>query len=138
MKAEPMAPADLPAVLALWRASEGVGLGPGDSIEDLRGYLVRNPGLSFVVRRQGGIVGAVIGGHDGRRGYLHHLAVAADHRRRGIGTTLVRAVERGLAAAGMAKCHLFVQATNPDALAFWAELEWVERTDLRMFSRELG
>jgi hypothetical protein len=93
-----MTPADLPAVLGLWRACAGVGLGPGDSV----------------------------------------LAVAAGVGRRGIGTALVAAVERGLAAVGIAKCHLFVKAANPDAVAFWGRLGWVERTDLRMFSRELG
>jgi N-acetylglutamate synthase len=138
MTVESMTPADLPEVLALWRLCEGVGLGPGDSVAELASYLDRNPGLSFVVRGRDAIEGAVIAGHDGRRGYLHHLAVAAGARRRGIGTALVGAVERGLAAAGIAKCHLFVKATNPDAVAFWARLGWIERTDLRMFSRELG
>ena len=72
-------------VLTLWRKSEGVGLSDADSNKSIHSYLKRNPGMSFVAKAEGKIVGAVLGGQDGRRGYIHHLAVRDDFRRQGIG-----------------------------------------------------
>jgi len=67
---------DYDEVLALWKGTEGVGLTPADSRQNVARFLARNPGLSLVARAGGKIVGAVLGGHDGRKGYLYHLAVA--------------------------------------------------------------
>ncbi len=80
----------LDEVLALWQATEGVGLSEGDTKDELAAYLLRNPGLSLVACRDGRIVGAVLCGHDGRRGCLYHLAVAIPHRHLGIGRALER------------------------------------------------
>ena len=74
--------ADYEAVLRLWQDTEGVGLNESDDRCHVRIYLRRNPGMSFVAQHGGEIVGAVLCGHDGRRGYLHHLAVAKAHRKR--------------------------------------------------------
>lgn len=63
---------DYDEVLALWRTSEGVGLSDADSDEGVARFLDRNPGLSFVARDGEHLVGAVLCGHDGRRGYIHH------------------------------------------------------------------
>ncbi len=129
-------PADIGDALELWRRSEGLGLG-GDTPAVLAGYLARNPGLSFVARDDGVMVGAVLCGHDGRRGYLHHLAVAPTHRRRGIGEALAARCLAGLEALGIAKCHLFVKGENETALAFWRRVGWVERVDLAMMSKTI-
>ncbi|HEY6867139.1 MAG TPA: GNAT family N-acetyltransferase, partial [Candidatus Eisenbacteria bacterium] len=75
-------PSDISEVLDLWRRTEGIGLF-GDDPAVIAGCLERSPGLSFVAREGGVLVGAVLGTHDGRRAYLHHLAVAPSHRRRG-------------------------------------------------------
>jgi ribosomal protein S18 acetylase RimI-like enzyme len=128
--------ADVAAALALWRRSEGVAL-TGDTAATLTDYLARNPGLSFVAFEGGALVGAVLCGHDGRRGYLHHLAVAPAQRRRGIGTALVRCCLAGLEALEIVKCHLFVQRGNEGALAFWRRAGWAERSDLVTMSRAL-
>ena len=77
-----MTAADLPAALRLWRKTEGVGLNESDRLPPLRRFLRRNPGLSQVARTHRRLLGAVLCGHEGRRGYLHHLAVAADCRDR--------------------------------------------------------
>jgi GNAT superfamily N-acetyltransferase len=90
-----MQPDDYDAVLALWQRCEGVGLTPSDSREAVRAYLIRNPGLSFVARQDGKIVGAVLCGHDGRRGYLYHLAVAPENRHQGLGRAIVDACLSG-------------------------------------------
>jgi N-acetylglutamate synthase len=80
--------ADYDEVLSLWQASDGLGLGESDTREAIAAFLARNPGLCFVARNGAAVVGAVLCGHDGRRAYLHHLAVAVSHRRRGVGRLL--------------------------------------------------
>ena len=79
----PMTITDYEAVRALWTSCEGVGLNDADRPEALSAYLERNPGMSFVAQQGDAIVGAVLCGHDGRRGYLNHLAVSPAHRHRG-------------------------------------------------------
>jgi N-acetylglutamate synthase len=128
---------DVAEALALWSQTEGIGLRGADSPEALPKYLARNPGLSFVAREDGAIVGAVLCGHDGRRGYLHHLAVAASHRRRGIGAALVERCMAGLRGEGISRCHLFVYHHNAEGQAFWRRTGWHARDDLLLMSRNL-
>lgn len=133
----PLTADDVAEALALWTAAEGVGLRGADEPEALARYLARNPGLSLAARDGGRLVGAVLCGHDGRRGYLHHLAVAAGHRRRGIGRALVEGCLDGLRREGIAKCHLFVYRHNAAGQAFWRSLGWHARDDLRLMSHDL-
>ena len=125
---------DYDAVVALWRASPGVTLRDADAREPLTAYIERNAGLSFVVTDADDIVGAVLCGTDGRRGYLQHLAVVATHRRRGIGRALAERCVRALAERGIDKCHLMVVSDNHDAAVFWTRLGWVDRADIRLMS----
>ena len=125
---------DCEAVMAVWRAAEGVGLSSTDSPQGFARFLDRNPGLSFVAEEAGDIVGGVLCGHDGRRGYIHHLAVRADCRRRGVASILVRRCLDELAAQGIDKCHLFVFADNQAAIAFWQAGGWTPRADLAVMS----
>jgi ribosomal protein S18 acetylase RimI-like enzyme len=80
------------------------------------------------------VVGAVLCGHDGRRGYIHHLAVRRAARHRGIGRELVRRALDGLERIGIVKCHLFVRGDNAAALRFWQHLDWELRQDIRILS----
>jgi N-acetylglutamate synthase len=133
-----MGPADCAAALELWRRTEGIALTDADEPAALARYLARNPGLSFVAWDGGVMVGAVLGGHDGRRGFLHHLAVVPAHRLRGIGRSLV---ERALAAMrheGIGKCHLLVVAGNEGGRRFWERLGWNGRADVELMSLALG
>ena len=130
----PLEPADLPAVLKLWRETEGVTLGVADSPEELLCYLDRNPGLSVVAKVEGRVVGAVLSGHDGRRGYLHHLAVEPAHRNQGVGEAMVRRCLLSLRAAGIMKSHVFVRGDNNLGQRFWSHHECIERDDLMVFS----
>jgi ribosomal protein S18 acetylase RimI-like enzyme len=124
---------DVPAVLALWQACDGVGLSPGDEPQSLAAILARNAGLSVVAASaQGNVVGAVLVGHDARRGYLYHLAVDEAHRGVGIGRALVRQALEGLRAAGIPRCTIVVLGDNQKGAAFWRHLGWSTREDLKV------
>ena len=108
---------DYDEVLSLWQASEGVGLSDADSEEGVACFLDRNPGLSFVARDGEHLVGAILCGHDGRRGYIHHLAVSKPHRCQGLGRALVERCLSALRGDGIGKCHIFVFADNQDTVS---------------------
>ncbi|MFI5227901.1 MAG: GNAT family N-acetyltransferase [Gemmatimonadales bacterium] len=127
--------ADYDAAIALWRAADGVTLRGADSRDAIDAYLARNAGLSFVAVTGGRLVGAVLCGTDGRRGYLNHLAVAADCRRAGIGRQLAERCAAALASRGIRKCHLMVVSTNDAARSFWMRVGWLERGDVILMSR---
>jgi ribosomal protein S18 acetylase RimI-like enzyme len=134
----PFTPDDILEALELWRRSEGIGMrGVADTEAGTRRYLERNPGGSFVARDGVTLVGAVLCGHDARRGYLHHLAVATSHRRRGIGRALMRECLARLASEGIDRCHLFVRAGNAAAERFWMHEGWSRRDDIVMMSHDL-
>ena len=128
---------DYDAVIALWRRTEGVGLSESDTRPAIAAYLRRTPRFSFVAEKNGRIVGAVLCGHDGRRGYLHHLAVARQHRRRGIGRQLVNACLAKLRKAGIQKCNIFIFANNAAGTKFWKHAGWKLRTELRVMQFRL-
>ena len=129
--------ADYEAVLRLWEETEGIGLNESDSRENIASFLARNPGLSRVTADGTKIIGAVLCGHDGRRGYLHHLAVAKTQRKRGLGRQLVEACLAGLAQRGIAKCNIFLFADNAAGEAFWKHNGWAKRADLVVMQKSL-
>jgi ribosomal protein S18 acetylase RimI-like enzyme len=129
---------DYEMVYALWEISEGVGLSDADSKEGIKRFLKRNPGLSFVASDGDQLVGAALCGHDGRRGYIHHLSVVESHRRQGIGKSLVGRCMYALMRIGIAKCHLFVFGENQGAIDFWHNVGWTERVELMMMSQHLA
>jgi putative acetyltransferase len=128
-----MEPADLPAARVLWEATAGMGMGAGDSPADLEAFLARNPGISVVaVAADGAIAGAVLGGHDGRRGALYHLAVRRDLRGTGLGRALAERCVESLRATGVGKVNILVFGDNEAGLAFWRHTGWRGRPDLRV------
>jgi ribosomal protein S18 acetylase RimI-like enzyme len=126
--------ADYDSVLALLSSTPGVVVRNADSREAMERYLTRNPGLSFVVRSEGRVVGCAMCGHDGRRGHLQHVAVDPAYRRRGIATRLVERCLSGLEVLGIDKTHLDVVAENESAQAFWERLGWKRRQDIVRYS----
>ena len=128
---------DYPEAFALWQATPGVGLSAVDERAPIAAYLEHNPGLSFVARAGGRLVGAALCGTDGRRGYLHHLAVRIDRRGQGIGTRLVEHCLAALGQAGIDKCHLFVFQSNSGGLAFWRRGGWKDRDELVLMSKNV-
>ncbi len=128
---------DFDAVIALWQHTEGVGLNESDTRRAIAAYLRRNPGLSFVAEKNGRIIGAILCGQDGRRGYLHHLAVSKRHRRHGIGQKLVNACLAKLRRAGIQKCNIVIFANNTEGMKFWKHTGWSLRTELRLMQIRL-
>ncbi len=128
---------DYEAVRSLWQKSKGIEVADTDSREGLVRFLERNPGLSFVARDENQIVGVVLCGHDGRRGYIDQLAVSKSYRRQGIGRSLVSRCVYNLMRIGIRKWHLFVFEDNLEAIAFWDNLGWAKRVELITMSRDL-
>lgn len=126
---------DYKEVYALWQASEGIGLSASDQKDDIAAFLKRNPGLSFVAHDGDQLVGAALCGHDGRRGYIHHLAVRDSHQRQGLGKRITNHCLVALGEIGIDKCHLFVFNQNQVAIAFWEDIGWTRRGDLVVMSK---
>jgi len=118
-------PDDYPAVQDLWASMEkGVKLGRSDAPEEIRKKLARDPDLFLVAEEDGQIIGTVIGGYDGRRGLLYHLAVSASFRGRGVGTRLMDEIESRLRAKGCLRCYLMVVAGNEEARRYYEKRGW--------------
>ncbi len=134
----PMAITDYDALYALWLATPGMGLNDvDDSREGVARYLARNPGTCFVAQEDGRLVGAIMAGHDGRRGYIHHTCVRADCRGRGIGRALTDAALAALQAEGISKVALVAFARNETGNAFWERMGFTRREDLTYRNRTL-
>jgi ribosomal protein S18 acetylase RimI-like enzyme len=128
---QPMTIRDYDEVVAFWQtAGDGVNLGKSDSRENIRRYLNRNRRMSLVARDGGKLVGAILCGHDGRRGLLHHLAVAQSHRGGGLGRKLVDRCLRSLGRAGIVRCIIMVLADNAGGRKFWKRIGWEENTNV--------
>lgn len=124
--------------LDLWRGTEHIGLSSADEPARLADFLHRNEGCSFVALDAGAVVvGACLCGHDGRRGYIHHLAVAESHRRAGMGAGLLERCLAALRERGIQKAHAFVYAANPYGERFWAARGWIRREELALYSKEI-
>jgi len=125
---------DHAAALRLWQETEGVGVSEADSFAGIQQFLTRNPSLSLVASAEDELVATILCGHDGRRGFIHHLVVAPAHRRRGLAKELVRRCLAALSTQGIAKCHLFVFRENVVGRVFWERLGGEERNALVMVS----
>jgi N-acetylglutamate synthase len=114
------------AAVKLWAQCEGVRLGKADEREAVARYLRRNAGLSLVAMDEGRLVGTVLCGHDGRRGILHHLAVAKNCRREGVGKLLATRACENLKACDIDRGWILILANNAPARQFWKALGWQE------------
>ncbi len=126
---------DYDQVFRLWQGTEGMGLSEADSRIDIEKFLERNKGLSFVCRDNERMIGTVLAGHDGRRGYIYHLAVTPEYRSRGVAKELVSKSLQRLKEEGIGKCHLFVFKDNDLGKRFWMKAGWLKREDIEVFSK---
>jgi len=116
---------DYAAVMRLWNQMEkGIHIGPSDAQAEIDKKLLRDPDLFLVAENGGALVGTVIGGFDGRRGFIYHLAVDAAHRGQGVGGRLMDEVEARLRAKGCIRCYLFVTPDNVQAMRYYEKRGW--------------
>lgn len=108
-------------VYNLWISTPGPGIAQ---------YLKRNPNTCFVALENGEMIGVLLSGHDGRRGYIHHTAVAVSARKRGIGKALLDAAMQALGAEGIHKVALVVFEANETGNRFWGRNGFCVRDDL--------
>jgi ribosomal protein S18 acetylase RimI-like enzyme len=131
-------PADYDSVYALWRSMEkGVSVGRSDTLPEIEKKVARDPDLFLVAESQGCIIGSVIGGFDGRRGLIYHLAVAAAFREQGVGSCLMEEVESRLLAKGCLKCYLMVLPNNTGLEDYYQRRGWKPMDTVHLFGKEL-
>ncbi len=131
-------PADYENVLHLWQqAGEGIGIGPSDQPAEIEKKLRRDPDLFLVAESEGCIIGSVIGGFDGRRGMVYHLAVDAEYRHRGLGNRLMEEIESRLRANGCRKAYLLVKQGNDAAMRFYEQRGWGDMNTIHLFGKTL-
>ena len=131
-------PADYEAAIELWGSvGDGVHIGPSDAPAELEKKLKRDPDLFLVAEDAGRLMGTVIGGFDGRRGMVYHLAVAHAYRRRGIASRLMAEVEQRLISKGCIKCYLLVRPDNNAAAEYYKAIGW-SPADNMIFMKEFA
>ena len=139
MNIRPMSIADYDQLRALWLSTPGMGLNDlDDSREGIDKFIVRNPRTSFVATENDfDVIGAIMCGHDGRRGYIYHTCIRADRQGEGVGRALVEAALDALKAEGIHKVALVVFDRNEKGNAFWEKLGFTTREDLTYRNRTL-
>lgn len=131
MKIRLMTIEDYEKVYHLWLSCEGMGLNNLDDSKDgIDRYLDRNPDTCFVAEESDEVIGVIIAGHDGRRGFIYHTAVNPNYRNQGIATKLVEAAMDAIKANGINKVALVVFDRNKDGNAFWEKVGFTVREDL--------
>jgi ribosomal protein S18 acetylase RimI-like enzyme len=131
-------PADYESVFALWRSIEkGVHTGRSDTPAEIEKKLTRDPDLFLVADADGDIIGSVIGGYDGRRGLVYHLAVDSRFRGRGVGSRLMDELEARLRVKGCLKCYLLVTTDNPEAEIYYQQRGWQHMDSVLLYGKEL-
>ena len=130
-------PNDYPAVYTLWeKAGTGIQLRRSDQIKEIAKKLERDPDLFLVAEIEKQIVGSVLGGFDGRRGMIYHMAVLMEYRRQGIALRLMEELERRLREKGCIRYYLLVTEDNQEAIQFYRAHGW-ERMDLFAYGKDL-
>jgi len=130
-------PEDYPAVFKLWaEAGPGIHIRRSDTFEEIEKKVKRDPDLFLVAESHGEIIGSKLGGFDGRRGMMYHLAVRDDLRKKGIGSKLVEELENRLRQKGCHRYYLLVTMDNENALRFYEKRGW-QRMDLYPYAKDL-
>jgi len=128
---------DYEAIVSLWTEA-GLVLRPGDELESVRLKLQRDADLFLVAKKGNEIVGSVMGGWDGRRGWIYHLAVRPSHQRQGIAKSLIRELELRMAAKGAKRLNAQVYESNIASLQFFKACGYELRPDLVMIGKALS
>lgn len=130
-------PDDFEPVIHLWKhAGAGIHVRRSDSAEEIAKKITRDPDLFLIAEADGKIIGSVMGGFDGRRGMVYHLAVEECYRHNGIGQALMNELETRLCEKGCLRCYLLVTKENLRAIRFYESSGW-EKMDLHIFGKDL-
>jgi ribosomal protein S18 acetylase RimI-like enzyme len=120
-------------VVKLWRKA-GISVGSSDTEEEIEKMLKRNPNLLLIGKLNEKIIAIVMGGFDGRRGYVHHLAVDPIYQKKGYGKMIMDELIDRFCKIGVHKIHLFIEKDNKEVVNFYKNLNWQLRDDLIMMS----
>ena len=120
-------------IIELWRKA-GISVGSTDTKEELEIMAKRNPQLFLIGKIDQKIISVVMGGFDGRRGYVHHLAVDPDYQKKGYGEMIIDDLLDRFHKMRVHKVHLFIEKCNKDVVDFYRDLGWEIRDDLIMMS----
>lgn len=134
MMIRPMTKEDYDEIFAMWQITTKRALSKADERSQIERYLDRNPGMSQVAVVDGKIVGTVLAGHDGRRGFIHHMAVLPEYRRRRIGHRLAEKAIEMITNDGIDKTHIFCYRNNETGQNFWKDFGFKKREDVFVFS----
>lgn len=124
-------------LIEFWKSVDKINLTIGDSEKQLDIYLKRNNGMSFVCMNENKIIGTILCGHDGRRGFIYHLAVSEDFRNKNIAANLISLSIEKLKSEDIQRCMIMVDNINQPAKKFWEHSGWNCRSDLILFSKDL-
>ena len=132
-----MHPSDYEQALQLWQSLPGMGLSSADEKENILDFLQKNPSTCFVTLKDGNLIGTILGGSDGRRGYIYHLAVQQCEQNKGLGKKLMELCLNEFRKSDIQKCHIFVISDNAEGIAFWEKVGWQLRDDILVMSIEI-
>lgn len=129
---------DYEALFVMWKNTPNMGLRTlDDSREGILRFLKRNPGTSFAAYEGNQLIGAILCGHDGRRGYIYHTAVLPEYRGQGIASGLVDAAVGALQREGITRVCLNVMETNEQGKQFWTKKGWEKKDFLGFYSKAI-
>ena len=134
MQIRPMTIEDYEEIFEMWQITSKRALSKANEKSQIERYLKRNAGLSQVAVADGKIVGTVLAGHDGRRGFIHHMAVLPEYRRKRIGHTLAETAIEKIKAEGIDKTHIFCYQSNETGQNFWRDFGFEKREDIFVYS----
>jgi ribosomal protein S18 acetylase RimI-like enzyme len=120
-------------VIELWKKA-GISVGSSDTEDELEKMFQRNPELFLIGKEDEKLIAVVMGGFDGRRGYVHHLAVDPKYQKMGYGRQMMNILINRFINLGVHKIHLFIQKHNKKVFKFYKNLNWEIRDDIIMMS----
>lgn len=125
---------DYDEVYEMWQITTKRALSKADEKDQMERYLKHNAGMSQVAVVDGKIVGTVLAGHDGRRGFIHHMAVLPEFRRKKIGHALAQTAIQKIRGQGIDKTHIFCYQNNETGQSFWRDFGFEKREDVFVYS----
>lgn len=129
---------DYEKLFEMWQSTPNMGLRSlDDSKEGISFFLKRNPNTNFVAYDDNKLIGAILSGHDGRRGYIYHTVVLPEYRRQGIATNLVDMAVKALQEEGITRVCLNVMETNEQGKKFWIDRGWEKKDFLGFYSKAI-